>query len=438
MKYILHLFVFLLPFHAVVITFLQCKMGVDTNILRFWKELVVLFLLSIVSFQLLYKYKTNIWSIFKNNTLLWVIIAFILCSLFYVFFPYIEIKTQALLWFKYDVFFLFTLLIWMYLASARENIIPLTKTLFASTLLVILLFLPWYLSWDIAKKAELLWYSTAVSTYEAGGCLAYAQNVKGGHNRFQASFGDPIRFSVFLVIVFILLTWYILEFKKEKGRKYQITLFFCFALLFWISIFYAFTKTSILWWVVGAVLFLYLVRKVIFNKTFSRRFMIILGGIISIILAIGLYIKRDLFLHPEAVLWRAENLIISVKMFLFNPLWYGLWIAWPASQLATSNDTSLSKWVYKFLPENWYVQIFLEQGLIWGLLFLSLVILIALALYKIMMQKKDYFSISLFTAFISLLFMANFTHVFEESATNFILFLLIWAYIAKETKGWKK
>jgi hypothetical protein len=42
-----------------------------------------------------------------------------------------------------------------------------------------------------------------------------------------------------------------------------------------------------------------------------------------------------------------------------------------------------------------------------------------------MMRKKDYFSIALFTTYIALCFMANFTHVFEEAATNFILFLLI-------------
>jgi hypothetical protein len=42
-----------------------------------------------------------------------------------------------------------------------------------------------------------------------------------------------------------------------------------------------------------------------------------------------------------------------------------------------------------------------------------------------MERKKDYFSISMFVAYIALCFMANFTHVFEEAATNFIFFLLI-------------
>ena len=60
MKYILHLFVFLLPFHAVAITSLQCKEGINTDLLRFWKEIIIILLLGIIKIQLLRKYKGNI------------------------------------------------------------------------------------------------------------------------------------------------------------------------------------------------------------------------------------------------------------------------------------------------------------------------------------------------------------------------------------------
>jgi len=46
-----------------------------------------------------------------------------------------------------------------------------------------------------------------------------------------------------------------------------------------------------------------------------------------------------------------------------------------------------------------------------------------------MYRKKDLLSISIFVAFITLIFMANFTHAFEESATSYILFLIIWAHL---------
>ena len=69
---------------------------------------------------------------------------------------------------------------------------------------------------------------------------------------------------------------------------------------------------------------------------------------------------------------RLENLSHSVEMFFYNPIGYGLGIAGPATQIgnslesaggweiATANPNNISR----FLPENWFVQIFLEQGII--------------------------------------------------------------------------
>lgn len=437
LKYLLQLFVFLLPFHAVVITFLQCRVGLPTDILRFWKEFIIIFLMWVIKIQLFVKYKGRWGQLLKNNYLVGMIILFIISSLIYTFFPYMTIKTHALLGFKYDVFFLLTLLIWLYLSTVRENFTTLLKTLFASTALVIILFLPWYMSGDIGKKAEVLWYSNKVSTYQAGECLAFAQNVTGWHNRLQASFGDPIRFSVFLSIVYLLFLGYFLQNSKNISPSKKYTVLGIVTLLTFTSIFYAFTKTSILGLTFWLLLFWYLTRKIIHQKELGKKFLIFAGSSFAVILSFLLYIKRDLFLHPEAILGRVENLIQSIQMFFWNPIGYGLWVAGPASQLATSPDKWLSDGVQKFLPENWYVQILLEQWIIGVSIFLSVMIIIGLHLYKIMLRKKDYFSISMFVAYIALCFMANFTHVFEEAATNFILFLLIGWYIVKEAKWFK-
>ena len=71
-------------------------------------------------------------------------------------------------------------------------------------------------------------------------------------------------------------------------------------------------------------------------------------------------------------------------MFFYNPIGYGLGIAGPASQIGNSIE-SAGAWqiaaasvlsVHKFLPENWYVQILLEQGIVGFVLFTSLIILI--------------------------------------------------------------
>jgi len=56
-------------------------------------------------------------------------------------------------------------------------------------------------------------------------------------------------------------------------------------------------------------------------------------------------------------------------MFFYNPIGYGLGIAGPASQIGSSIEsagnwqiaTSTATTTHRFLPENWYVQIALEQ-----------------------------------------------------------------------------
>jgi hypothetical protein len=58
-------------------------------------------------------------------------------------------------------------------------------------------------------------------------------------------------------------------------------------------------------------------------------------------------------------------------MFFYNPIGYGLGIAGPATQIGRSIEsaggweisTASPSAVSKFLPENWFVQILLEQGI---------------------------------------------------------------------------
>lgn len=111
----------------------------------------------------------------------------------------------------------------------------------------------------------------------------------------------------------------------------------------------------------GAALFAYYVWTIKWKKPLTNTFLGYLGVAIMLPVVYLATFKADLFLHPEAVLGRTDNLAISFEMFYYNPFGYGLGIAGPATQLATSGDRNLSDGVTKFLPENWYVQILLEQ-----------------------------------------------------------------------------
>ena len=192
MKYILQWFVFLLPFHAIFVTYMKCKVWVDTDILRFWKEIGILFFLSFIMIRILCIKKIKIPDLYKNNYLLWISTAFIISSCIYIFFPYFTPKINAYLWFKYDVFFIFALIIWLYLWEIKKHFHILLQTLFVSAWIMLILFLPWYLFWDISQTTSLIWYSQQPSTYEANSCISFSQNVSGWYHRFQWSFWDPI------------------------------------------------------------------------------------------------------------------------------------------------------------------------------------------------------------------------------------------------------
>jgi hypothetical protein len=470
MKYLTLALIILLPLHALLVTLFKCKFWINTDILRFWKEIILAILFLWAFFDIWKKMKWNFSKLYKNNFLLWTITTFVFISIIFIFLPYWKPKLSSFLWFKYDVFFLVALVIWLYLPLIKNNFETILKYLFITIWAILAIFVPWYLSWDISAITNIFGFSDKVSTYDVNSCISFAQNVNGQH-RFQWSFSWPIRWSVFLTTFYLIFLWFILN-KREKYNNlsaFQASLFNtkerqknlpfewkkvpkggwiikCFPLLDIIpsifvitSIFYSYSKTTILWLFFWISLFSYLAYKIKFWKKISAKFLWIFWAIISFWIIAILVIKKDVFLHLGSILNRFDNLKTSVEMFLYNPFGYWLWIAWPASWTGHSIESAWNwqiavssvNYTHKFLPENWFVQILLEQWLIWLAVFISLLIIIWLKLFEIIKRKKDYLSIWIFTSFITLLFMANFTHAFEESATSYILFLIIWAYIAK-------
>jgi len=128
-----------------------------------------------------------------------------------------------------------------------------------------------------------------------------------------------------------------------------------------------------------------------------------------------------------------------MEMFFYNPFWYGLGIAGPASQIGNSIESAWN-WtiatntvtkVHKFLPENWYVQIVLEQWIVGLAIFMSLIILIGYRLIALVKKSQSYMHIGIASAYFALLFMALFTHAFEEAATSYILFFIIGLVLAE-------
>lgn len=435
LKIIFVIFIFLLPFHALLITSLKCKFEIDTNLIRFWKEIWVIILLFITLIDF-HNSKKKVSEVLKWNYLVWLTIAFIISSLVYIWFPFFEFKVSNFLWFKYDVFFLLCMLIWIYLNFVKDNFKLILKTIFASGFLALLIFLPWYLFWDISAVSSIFGYSQEVSTYKANSCISFAQNVNWQH-RFQGTFWWPITFSIFYVVFYLIYLWFIL--KKDFKTKTRKILMIIIPSLFVIpSIFFSYSKTTIIGLAFGISLFTYLVLKFIFNKGLKKKQIYALIWFFIIAFIWVVIANFDLFLHPEAILNRLENLIRSLEMFAYNPIWYWLWVAWPASQIGRSIE-SFWNWqilaqstssIAVFLPENWYVQILLEQWIFGFSIFISLFFVLWFRLFQIVKSKKDYFSIWIFSSFVSICLMAMVCHAFEDAGTVYPLFMIYWAYIA--------
>ncbi len=142
------------------------------------------------------------------------------------------------------------------------------------------------------------------------------------------------------------------------------------------------------------------------------------------------YQKHDLFEHAGSIMVRQENITKTWQMFLEKPFGYGLGTAGPASQIQGSGF-QFSESNVDFLPENWYLQILIEQGIIGFIIFLMVIMIIGRALWQKMIIEKDPYSIALFSAFLAVVIMGCFTHVFEEAATSYALFFLIGLHLYK-------
>jgi hypothetical protein len=156
---------------------------------------------------------------------------------------------------------------------------------------------------------------------------------------------------------------------SEWSRQKKILAVSLFGAFLIPSIFLSYSKTSILGLLFALSVFSFLTYKYIYRKKITQRFYGILAGIFFTPIILIAIFKWELFLHLGSVLNRVDNLSKSVEMFFYNPFGYGLGIAGPASQIGNSIE-SAGSWeiaatttykVHKFLPENWYVQIFLEQ-----------------------------------------------------------------------------
>ncbi len=155
------------------------------------------------------------------------------------------------------------------------------------------------------------------------------------------------------------------------------------------------------------------------NKTNKKLFVWILWIII-------LWIAWLSILKSESTLWHIQAKISYIWEIIDNPIWHGLWTSGPAVH---------HEWT--MLPENYFIQIMLDIGTVWFIIWAILIfnILIIFKNIKTYFQKTKT-SINKQIAFLhweslyigrsALLVIWIFLHVFEDSMVNYLFFISFW------------
>jgi len=415
----------LLVFHFLLMTFIKFQLGWDlhisflkSQIWNLWKDIYLIIIYIIIIW---YTFKTNIFKqkIIKNiklNWLLWIIIIF---SIIITFLNFHWFK-WLIVWFKYDLWFLLPIIFFPLVDWDKKDInkfykliLDLIKTVIIFCIIFAIirfihpefLFLFWYGPlWDWTN----IWYPPMLF-----------QTWLDGIQRLSWIFSWPNHMAFYFIAF-----WPLILFSIFSKKLHYIWGILYISLLFW---------TLSRSWILAFLVEIFLI-SIFFFKYYKNFRKIILSWFLAVwvwILSLSSYLYfswkyNQIILRWASTKWhiiRSEN---TIKAILHNPLWHGIWTAWPAAHYV-KND---------IIPESWFLQIFYELGIFGWILWFSFIFYIIFLTYKNKqiyypyLQNKDIFRISLSIWIIGLLVQWIVLHSFEDSMISLPLFILIWIILS--------
>lgn len=285
----------------------------------------------------------------------------------------------------------------------------------AGIALGISMLLKWPLSEDILLY---LWYSGNPSAWQFGSSVPIFHGVDGANiRRFQGIFDGPNSMAAFLLLYMGILAYY---FRNKKDWY-----FFIGGALFVLGIFvfYTYSRSALLW-LATALWFLCLVSF----RTLFRRFPVQMVVFLCLFLGIGGIMAWQYESSLKVIMERwgstqghIERMQVGIDRVKDYPLGQGLGSAGPGyryvqdlSEMPRSQIESLDRY---YIPESWYIQQFIEWGILGGLAF---VILMMYLFIQIFWTNRV-----LAGMFLSILIMNFFLHTFESSFFSLSLFSLL-------------
>jgi hypothetical protein len=230
-------------------------------------------------------------------------------------------------------------------------------------------------------------YRNDWSTHYAGKAPAYCQRIENNDLcRLQGTFSGPNQLGAYLLILNAL----IFSFGKFRLRTKYILMggLFLVCLL-------TFSRSAILGLLVMNGLYI--------AKNLSKKQLLISTGIAGALLTIIVIAKSELFLRPESTIGHFESWKMGLTHFLQSPI-YG-------NGLATSGSAS-NFFANPIIPENWFLGIAGQTGIIGLALFLGI--------YALSAKKSNQLILGL-----GMLVPLMLLHSFEDSTVAYMYFLLL-------------
>ncbi|MBF0913547.1 hypothetical protein HXK64_01070, partial [Candidatus Gracilibacteria bacterium] len=132
---------------------------------------------------------------------------------------------------------------------------------------------------------------------------------------------------------------------------------------------------------------------------------------------------RNIVFRESSTEGHFSRMKIGIERFIKKPLGSGLAESGPAFRSIYPEKQNLEGEHY-YIPESWFIQILVEGGIIYFALFLSILGIISIKLYKK--------SLTIFGVFLAILVMNIFLHIFEATYLSILLFILIGLILYKD------
>jgi len=417
----------LLPFHAFFVTvgtrLLLGQGHAPLPILATWKEVVLGVVIALSVIEIVRKLSTFNFQ-FSTDILDWLVLGLVGLGLMIP-------SSNFVFGFKYTLFPLCLFLILRRVSWSEEFVQRVWKVILVvggviAGYGIFTFFLPLeFFTW--------LGYSDLHSLYLPDGPLAAFQQIGGTSiRRIQSTMSGPNQFGVWLLIPWSIAVQRVMNFVVR--RAHHDTFPYMLLTLVSIALFLTFSRAA---WI-GAIGIL--VVAVWRYLSWKRRTILFFVSCTLLVL-FGL-IAQDVLLRAASTRGHLEKPLAAIQTIIAHPFGLGLGAAGPASNrvsdacvyLESGADASWAKdrqnlCVFSgdtqvqptnrlcncsFLPEDWYLQIGVELGVIGFILFLTLVILIILRTQE---QVR--------LMFLGISIAALFLHAWEDSATTYTAWMLL-------------